>query len=376
MRILFVNRMLGLSRGGGETFDLEIGHQLSLRGHEVSYLAGRPLLRRPRVSHKSRRVSWLRTPDLSWIPWDRMRGGWRLRMLDFGTFEVLASWWVKRHEQEYDVVQVCELPRFTSRYKGKLAGRLPVVMRLTAPDFYDPCGGISAADAVVAAGDSVRELEWRGIACHDVPNAVDTSRFQPGDSPFRSEQGIPANCFVVLMVARFHYVKRHDLLLEAFWGLLQAGVEARLVLAGSGPLESRTRRMAKRMGIRGRVIFLGETPHERLPDVYRAADVLVICSEYESFCFAALEGMASALPIITTDTNWVPHLVAEPEGGLVVPRGDALALAGALRTLAGDAELRQRMGRRNRGVAEKEYGWDKSVECLLGVYRNVHSAQR
>lgn len=365
-----------MARGGGETFDLEIGARLERLGCRVSYLAGRPLVRRPPVVLGHRRVDWLRTPDLTWVPWDRLRGGWRLRTLDFQLFERRAATRARWLEGGTDVIQVCELAWFVGWYK-RLGGRTPVVLRLTAPDFYDPLGGVNAADAVIASGATVNRVRRSLRAdCVAIQNGVDPELFSPGASAFRHVHGIPADALVILMVARFHYVKRHDLVLDAFARLCRAGFpDARLVLAGSGPLERRVRRQAAEYRLGSRVIFLGETPFSDMPEVYRAADLAVIASEYESFCFAALEAMACGLALVTTDTEWVPRLIGREQGGLVVPRGDVAALARAFETLGRRPELRSGMGRWNRREVERRYTWDGSARRLLELYRELTCAQ-
>lgn len=84
MRILFVNRMASMVRGGGETFDLEVASHLKRLGVETGFLSGRPLLGAARIQIKRPRSRTIRSPYLGWLPWDRLRGGWRLRALNFG----------------------------------------------------------------------------------------------------------------------------------------------------------------------------------------------------------------------------------------------------------------------------------------------------
>jgi hypothetical protein len=127
MRILFINRMLSMCRGGGETFDLEISRHLAELGCEITYLSGIPLFSgaklaapkwggktedgsvREDVSNRKPLYGWnaIRTPFFGWFPWDKVRGGWRLRLADFKCFEYLAAKWVLKHESLFDLVQVC-----------------------------------------------------------------------------------------------------------------------------------------------------------------------------------------------------------------------------------------------------------------------------
>ena len=177
--------------------------------------------------------------------------------------------------------------------------------------------------------------------------------------------------------------------------------EVRLVLAGSGPLRGEIEARARRAGVGDRVIFLGEVGFATLPEVYRAADLKVISSDYESFCFAAIEAMASGLPVVTTDCGWVPGLIGDPlppirrqdadgddpperfaaagpgpriretPGGLVTARNDPAALAAAIRTLLHDTDRRAVCARWNRDKAVREHGWASSAKKLLKVYEGL-----
>lgn len=375
MRILFVNRMASMVRGGGETFDLEISRHLEGLGCETSFVTGVPLVGRARAPIDRPRSYVLRTPWLAWFPWDKVKGGWRVRVLDLRLFEERAASWTARRKDRFDVVQVCELPFFVAKLKG-LAPSMPVVMRLTAPDFYNVKDAVGLADAVIASGATLDAIRASIRAdCADVPNGVDSALFRPHPSGFRAGRGIGTDEFVVLSVARFQGVKNHRMLVGAFAKLLASRPSSRLVLAGSGPLEDRVRRQCRDLGILDRVLFLGEVPFKELSDIYAAADAAVVASDYESFCFAALEAMASGLPLVVTRTEWVPKLIGQDRGGIVVPVGDAEAMAGALLQLACDPERRRAMGEWNAGRALSEFGWEASALKLAAVYRRMVSGK-
>ncbi len=368
LRVLFVNRMACLERGGGETFDLEVSRHLAQAGAQVSFLSGAPLFGPPPMPLESAHV--LHSPWLRRFPWDKVKGGWRIRQMEFEWFEWRAARWVAKHAGEFDVVQVCELPNLVHWLK-KLGVKTPVVMRLTAPNYYDPRGGVTQADALIASGTSIERLKERGLAqVVDIPNAVDADRFRPQPSDFRKTHGIGADEFVALYVARFQAFKNHAMLLDAFARLRQDHPASRLVLAGSGPLRERTEQQALELGIADRVLFLGEVPYPELPKVYAAADVKVISSDYESFCFAAIEAMSTALPVLTTDCAWVPRLVADG-AGIVVPVSDAEAFAAGLKKLADNPALRQRMGAAGRQQVLERHTWPASADALKTLYSEL-----
>lgn len=367
LRVLFINRMACLERGGGETFDLEISRHVAQAGAQVTILSGAPLFGPPPLPLEGAVV--LHTPWLKMFPWDKVRGGWRVRQAEFEWFEWRAARWVARHADQFDVIQVCELPNLVVWLK-RWGVTVPVVMRLTAPNYYDPRGGVPAADALIASGTSIGKLRELGLEVEDIPNAVDADRFRPQPSDFRQRHGIGREDFVALYVARFQAFKNHALLLEAFARFAQGHPGSRLVLAGSGPLRERVQQQARELGIADTVLFLGEVPFSELPAVYAAADVKVISSDYESFCFAAIEAMATGLPVLTTDCAWVPRLVADG-AGIVVPVGDATALAAGLKKLAENPALRQRMGATGRQQVLDHHTWPASAEKVMGLYRRL-----
>lgn len=378
LRVLFVNRMACLERGGGETFDLEISRNLPKSRVDVSFLSGAPLFGAPPLPLAGAQV--LHTPWLRRFPWDKLKGGWRIRRLEFEWFEWRAAKWVARRANQYDVIQVCELPNFV--YWLKAHGvKTPVVMRLTAPNYYDPRGGVRLADALIASGTTIEKLRadhGKGEAplqVENISNAVDADLFRPKETAFRARHGIPSDAFVLLYVARFQAFKNHEMLLTAFAELIEHRPDSKLVLVGSGPLRTRVEQQARSLGIFDKVILLGEVPFRDLPDVYAAADVKVVTSDYESFCFAAIEGMAAGLPVLTTDCGWVPRLVGDG-AGIVTPVGDASAFAAALRRLADSPELRRTLGETGRERVLARHTWPASAEKLMTVYEQVTTCMR
>jgi glycosyltransferase involved in cell wall biosynthesis len=459
LRILIVNRMAAVERGGGETFDLEMGHQLAALGHEVSFLCGWPLFARLRArgarpcnKGADDAIPWqavdhmilLRSPFFRWFPWDKVRGGWRLRMAEFWIFEKLAARWIDRHRPPFDIIQICELPTLVKELKRKRKTgkqKTKTVLRLTAPNVHDPAGGVQMADAVIASGTSIQKIRATlRPDCFDIPNGVDVERFRPASvvghpssvvskpeignlqpatrirNPEHNqgprtknqeprtknqEPAAPAP-LALLYVARFQAFKNHALLVQALRRVVDVEPGVTLQLAGSGPLRRETEELATKLGIMDHVKFLGEVPYEELPQVYQQADVMAISSEYESFCFAAIEAMASGLPVVTTDCGWVPRLIGdelppidkqyvdarpEPEGrfasseegqrwravpgGLVTDRIDVASLEQALLRMIRDPVLRQQCSDWNRARAVREHGWASSAERLVDVYQNL-----
>ena len=204
---------------------------------------------------------------------------------------------------------------------------------------------VNAADRIcVLSADHAGSVPYlRRIAERDpsklieMPNGVDAALFAPGpdDEGVRAAEGIPDDAVVAAFVAtldRAHHFKRLDVALEAIAGLGDERVH--LLVAGGGELLDDFRAQSARLGIAERVHFLGAVPHSRLPAVLRAADLLLLTTEPpESFGIVLIEAMAAGLPTIATEYPGVRAVVDEGETGLLVPPGDADAVAGAIRRL-------------------------------------------
>jgi glycosyltransferase involved in cell wall biosynthesis len=215
----------------------------------------------------------------------------------------------------------------------------------------------------------------------EVPNCVDVETFAPGaDSVgLRASLGVPDDAVLAAFVAtldRAHHFKRLDLAIEA---LARAGTEElHLVVAGGGDLVDGYRDQARSAGLAERVHFLGSVQHDRLPEVLRAADLMLLTTEPpESFGIVLIEAMACGLPAVVTEYPGV-RAVIEPEGnGSLVPRGDVAAIAAALRSMVKiGAAARRRLGEAGREKATREWAWPRLVQRMDDAYRGAIERRR
>jgi len=157
---------------------------------------------------------------------------------------------------------------------------------------------------------------------------------------------------------------RGDVLIEAAGRLRNS---AQLAIAGAGPLGGKLRRQAARLGLAGRVTFLGHIPDPDLPALYRAADVFAIASEAELQSLATMEAMASGLPVVAADACALGELIRPDINGCLFTPGDAADLAARLDLLTADSGLRHRMGAESlRIIAGHER--ESTLETWAAVY--------
>jgi glycosyltransferase involved in cell wall biosynthesis len=116
-----------------------------------------------------------------------------------------------------------------------------------------------------------------------------------------------------------------------------------LLVAGDGPDLDATRSEAARLGLDQRVRFLGPLDREGVLTLFRAADASLLSSSWENFPHTVVESLAVGTPVVSTDVGGVAEVVRDGENGLLVPAGDAGALAGAIRRVVEEPGLRTRL---------------------------------
>jgi len=178
----------------------------------------------------------------------------------------------------------------------------------------------------------------------------------------------------LLFVGRLQSRKRVDLLLEACASL---AVPVELWIVGDGPARPELESLARRVFPAAR--FHGDQRGPALEELFDQADLFVLPSRSESFPNALLEAMAAGLPAVASAVGGVLELVDHGRTGLLVPPGDAGALAGALSRLLTEPALSRAIGRAARAHVEVTYSFERMVagfESLYQVQLDRHIARR
>lgn len=179
----------------------------------------------------------------------------------------------------------------------------------------------------------------------------------------------------VLFLANLQPRKGVLVALDAFEQVAADLPGARLIVAGAGPEEEELRRRVAASRVGDRVLLRGPLPREAVLAAMQACTVYCMPSLGEPFGMSALEAMACARPVVGTDAGGLRYLVP-PGGGLMVPPGDARALAVALGQVLASPAVQRAMGERNRRAVEERYAWPRVVDRLEGVYGEALAARR
>lgn len=232
------------------------------------------------------------------------------------------------------------------------------------------------ASALTAISDDCVEHALRAGALRDhiqlIMNGADLRRFAPlagGPAPhsfgpkmiFACRQLFPRKGIRFLISAAAQLRARHP--------------ELRLVIAGDGFERADLETQARELGIGDVTTFLGWVANADLAQYFRACAVSVIPSLEEGFGIPAAEAMGCEVPVVASDAGGLPEVVEHNVTGLVVPKGDAAALAAAIDTLLSDAPLRARMGKAGRARALARFDWSRSAEKFVALYQSLLDRQ-
>jgi glycosyltransferase involved in cell wall biosynthesis len=155
-------------------------------------------------------------------------------------------------------------------------------------------------------------------------------------------------------------------LIRAF-ALLERG-RYELEIVGGGSEDRVLRNLVARLGLWHEVRFVGVLDRPAVAERYRQADLFTLPSSAEAFGNVFAEALASGLPIVGSTTGGIPDLVEHGTNGLLVEPGDVNELAGAIRSLGNDPDLREKMSRRNRAKVEAMLEWAQVTKRYLSVY--------
>lgn len=181
-----------------------------------------------------------------------------------------------------------------------------------------------------------------------------------------AEFNIPREHKVVVLVGRVEWEKNHPLMFQGFRLLLDRRLDTTLLVVGHGTKLEEMKQLARDTGLGDKVVFTGYEP--RAQAIIAGADALAQPSLTDPFSRTVLEAMALGVPVAATDVGGVREAVEHGRNGLLVPVGDAPALADALGRLLDDETLRQRLtAEARRTIVERfdQAGQTRKIEAVL-----------
>ena len=351
--------------GGAEEHVHQVFGRLAGRGHDVTLLASGFEGCEPRA-----RLDGI----------DVHRTGGRY------TFSIAAPWYYLRklRRERWDVVvdNLNKVPLFSPWWTS--APVVPLVHHLFGPTaFREASFPLAAATwlmerplpvvyrgrPTIAVSRSTRDdLTRRGLRApmKVIPVGVDTAHYTPHPEGRRTPR--PS----LLYLGRLKRYKGVDLLVRAVAKLARQGLLVDFLVAGAGDARPELERLAKETGVEDQVVFLGFVDDRTKIDLMRTSWVHGLTSPKEGWGITVLEAGACGTPSVASDAPGLREAVLDEKTGLLVTHGDVDALAGAIRRLVVDGELRGRLGARARRYAES-LSWDATSVAVERVLAAVAS---
>lgn len=177
----------------------------------------------------------------------------------------------------------------------------------------------------------------------------------------------------LVMVGRFYEVKGHDVALQAMHIAREEGLDFQLEFLGDGELRPDMESVAHELGLAGKVYFKGIC--RDIPGALPAYDIFIMPSRREGLPMAALEAMASYVPVVATRVSGLEEVVEHEVTGLLVPPENPEALARAIIRLLGDESLRHRLALAGRRKVEQSFDLAAQVPKMVELYRQIVASE-
>jgi N-acetyl-alpha-D-glucosaminyl L-malate synthase BshA len=236
--------------------------------------------------------------------------------------------------------------------------------------------GIEVSDGVTAVSEWLKNETATNFSTKKqievIPNFVDPERFRKQHSAFCHMFGETTDK-LMSHVSNFRPVKRIMDVIQVFEKVSRV-VPTKLMMIGDGPDRSKAEAYCREHGLRHRVFFLGNVPN--LEEVLGGSDLFLLPSDAESFGMAALEAMASEVPVIATRSGGLPEVVEDGVSGYLLPVGDVEAMAERAIEILSNDELALRMGRAGRDTAIQKFAEAKVVPQYRQAYERVIAGER
>ncbi|MBK9234567.1 MAG: glycosyltransferase family 4 protein [Rhodoferax sp.] len=219
-----------------------------------------------------------------------------------------------------------------------------------------------AACLVVPSGFLEHVFAKHGMSAQVVPNIIDLQRFHP------AAKALPGDERRMMVARNLEPIYDNATAIKAFARVVEQCPEVRLTIAGTGAEATALEALAVQLGIANRVDFAGRVERNEMAARLRQCSIAINPSLVDNMPNSVLEALASGVPVVSTRVGGVPYIVEDGSTALLVPAGDADAMAAAILRLLKDPDLAERLVRAGlRDVAR--YTWTRVGPVLAEVYR-------
>lgn len=229
------------------------------------------------------------------------------------------------------------------------------------------CWAANQAAGIITVSEALRQI----LIGLDVPeskvktlrNGVDLELFRPLEDRIAVRQKLAVGGICILSVGKLNEAKGHHLAIEALRYLPE---NVNLIVVGEGPFEKTLQQLVIDSGLVHRVRFVGRLNHNRLPQYYNAADLLVLASRSEGMANVLLESLACGTPVVATRIGGAPEVIDDEKVGELLDERNAIAVAASIRKL-----LQRRVEREDVRCHAEKFSWAKTSNGQLEMFRQA-----
>lgn len=230
---------------------------------------------------------------------------------------------------------------------------------------------INKADLITAISKHLKnyaEKNNRQAEIIVIPNGVDFEKFSEVKPTNRHFLGLTENDKVAITVSRLVPKNGIENLVRSVALAKEQIPELKLLIVGSGPLETNLKNLAVDLKIRNDVKFLGEKTYDEIPKLLKSADIFVRPSLSEGLGTAFIEAMAAGIPIIGSHVGGIPDFLKDGETGLLCEADNPRNIADKIIFLFNHRELRGKLIQNGLILAKEKYDWSGIVEKFRNIY--------
>jgi glycosyltransferase involved in cell wall biosynthesis len=187
----------------------------------------------------------------------------------------------------------------------------------------------------------------------------------------RARLGLAPSDFVVGKIARLFQLKGHEDLIAAAPEVLRLHARTKFLLVGDGLLRPRLQERVRAAGLEQHVIFAGLIAPVDIPKYVGVMDVVAHLSRREGLARALPQALAAARPVVAYDCDGANEVCLPGQTGFLIPQGDIKTLVERLAQLAGDADLREQLGRRGREFVRENFAVETMLEKIYALYQKL-----
>ena len=361
--------------GGSGVVATELGIALSRRGHEIHFITYKQPVRLDLLG-TNMHFHEVHVPEYPLFHYQPYELALSSKLVDM----------VKLHGIEVMHVHYA-IPHAYAAYMAKqmLASEgihVPIVTTLHGTDitlvgshpFYKPAVAfsINASDIVTSVSQSLKDDTLRLFEITNeinvIPNFIDTKKYDEAKKVECQRHLLALSSEkIITHVSNFRKVKRIDDVVNIFYKIQQK-VPAKLIMVGDGPEKELAEDLVCKLGIEDRVVFLGKS--NEVDKILCFSDLFLLPSETESFGLAALEAMASGVPVISSNTGGIPEVNIDGVSGYLANVGDVKTMGNkAIKILKNDELLLQ--FKTNANNQAKKFDIDAIVTLYEQLYVKV-----